>query len=129
MLPSPGLAKAVVTNPAVICAAVKTMLWGVVPSVIVMVSPTKAPAGTLTFTSTSPDNSALLIRPSLLISSVIVTVGAKRSLSIMVAAPDTPPTFKVKVSLPSLMPSSVVDTVAANSVTPAGTVIFPVLEL
>ena len=74
VLPSPGLVKLVAIVPAKMSAAVKTKVLVVLPSVTVSVSPAFASPARVTRTLTGPTNSAMLIRPSLLASSVMVMV-------------------------------------------------------
>ena len=75
VFPSPGEANEVVTFPFVISVAVITIGVVVVPSVTFTVSPASTPAGRSISTSTLPDNSEVLISPSLFVSSLIFTVG------------------------------------------------------
>ena len=94
-----------VTFPASICGWVKTISVVVVPSLIRIVSPTTAPAGIATLTSTFPLSSLLLRMPLLFVSSLMVTVGVLLSV------------ITVPLSVPSLPAGSVATT--EISVTPS----------
>ena len=80
------------------------------PFTIVSVSPATAPVGTLTRTSTKPDNSVALIFPSLLPSSKIVTTGAAVAevsrTALSKPAADTLPRESVTVAVTVNVPPS-----------------------
>ena len=77
--PSAGLVKVVLTKPLAMSVAVNTRFWVVVPSLTLTVSPTATlilSNATCTATVEAPLSSAVLTKPSLLVSVVILTTGA-----------------------------------------------------
>ena len=109
VLPSPGLAKLVLMMPAAMSAALSTKVLMSVPLVTRRVSPVLASAARVTRTSIAPTSSAMLMRPSLLLSSVMAMVEANgamvSSVTVTVLAAPWLPATSVALTLRVLRPS------------------------